>query len=105
MAGSPLLKKHCARCACDVAVEYQNSAAARRWWRLYFLIPIFLLPASPFLASDYVICLPLMMSYMVGMGPVLAIVREVPACAECGALILPEEQGGPAARTRAPCVP
>ncbi|MCY1004240.1 hypothetical protein OV079_01375 [Nannocystis pusilla] len=64
-----------------------------------------MLPASPFLASDYVICLPLMMSYMVGMGPVLSIVREVPACAECGALILAEEQGPAAARTRAPCVP
>ncbi|MDC0723693.1 hypothetical protein [Nannocystis bainbridge] len=103
MAAPPCM--HCTRCERDVAVEYQNSATARRWWRLYFLIPIFLLPASPMLASDFVVCLPLMMSYMVGMGPVLAIVREVPTCAECGALILAAEQSHTAARTRAPCVP
>ncbi|HEY8375103.1 MAG TPA: hypothetical protein VIK91_01385 [Nannocystis sp.] len=89
MADAPCM--YCLRCARDVAVEYQNSAARRRWWRAYFLIPLFLLPASPFLAADYVVCLPLMMAYMLGMGPVLAIVRERPTCAECGALILPPE--------------
>lgn len=84
-------RKHCTRCAREVAVEYENSASMRRWWRLYFLIPLFLVPASPFLAGDFAISLPLMMAYMVGMGPVLAIVREQPTCAECGALILPPE--------------
>lgn len=88
---------HCLRCAREVAVEYQNSPAKRRWWRLYFLVPIFLLPASPFLAADYVICLPLMMAYMVGFGPVLAIVREQPTCADCGALIFPREEATPTA--------
>lgn len=82
-------RMHCTRCACDVAVEYQYSATARRWWRLFFLIPVFLLPASPFLAADYVVSLPLIMAYMLGFGPVLAIVRETPTCADCGALILP----------------
>ena len=94
-------RKHCARCLHDVELEYEHSAAKRRWWRLYFLIPLFLLPASPFLAGDFAVSLPLMMAYMVGMGPVLAIVRETPTCAECGALILPPEHASTAARSRA----
>lgn len=93
--------KHCTRCRREVAVEYENSPAMRRWWKLYFLIPLFLLPASPFLAGDFAISLPLMMAYMIGMGPVLAIVREVPTCVECGALILPPEHESTAARSRA----
>jgi hypothetical protein len=96
---------HCTRCQRDVAVEYQNSAAMRRWWKLYFTVPVFLLPASPFLAADFAVCLPLMMAYMVGMGPVLAIVREQPTCVECGALIFKAEQTDAAARSRAACVP
>ena len=96
---------HCTRCARDVVVEYQHSEAARRWWRLFFLVPVVLLPASPILASDFVVCLPLMMAYMLGFGPVLAIVRERPTCSECGALILPPEREGPPARSRAPSVP
>lgn len=102
MAGTP--RMHCTRCAHEVAVEYQHSAATRRWWRLYFLIPIFLLPASPILASDFFVCIPLMMAYMVGFGRVLSIVRETPTCADCGALILPLEQGDAAGRSRAACV-
>jgi hypothetical protein len=93
--------EHCARCLRDVQVEYENSAAMRRWWRLYFLIPLFLLPASPFLAGDFAISLPLMMAYMLGMGPVLAIVRERPTCAECGALILAPEHASTPGRSRA----
>lgn len=89
--GSP--REHCLRCAREVEVEYQNSPAMRRWWRLYFVVPpLFLLPAAPFLAGDFMISLPLMMAYLVGAGPVLAIVRETPTCADCGAMILPREQ-------------
>lgn len=79
---------HCSRCVREVEVAYQHSATTRRWWRLFFLVPLMLLPAAPFLAGDFFISLPLMMAYMVGFGPVLAIVRERPACADCGALIL-----------------
>lgn len=77
---------------------YENSAAKRRWWRLYFLVPVALLPASPILASDFVVCLPLVMAYLIGLGQVLAIVREVPCCADCGAVILPAEGSPPARR-------
>lgn len=82
---------HCLRCAREVAVQYQHSAAKRRWWRLFFLVPIFLLPASPFLAGDFAVSLPLIMAYLLGFGPVLAIVRERPTCVDCGALILPPD--------------
>lgn len=90
MAGSS--RKHCARCEREVDIAYEHSAAQRRWWKLYFLVPVFLLPASPMLASDFAVCLPLIMAYMVGLGQVLAIVREVPSCADCGALILPPDE-------------
>lgn len=89
---------HCLRCAREVAVEYENSATKRRWWKAYFLVPVALLPASPMLASDFAVCLPLIMAYMVGLGPVLAIVREIPTCVDCGALILPPEPAGSQAR-------
>ncbi|MBZ5710117.1 hypothetical protein [Nannocystis pusilla] len=103
MVDTPCMQ--CTRCQRAVAVEYENSPAARRWWKLYFTVPLFLLPASPFLAADFAVCLPLMMAYMVGVGPVLAIVREQPTCGECGALILQAEQAGRPARSRAECVP
>ncbi|MCY1059747.1 hypothetical protein [Nannocystis sp. SCPEA4] len=54
MADTPCM--HCTRCQRAVAVEYQNSPAARRWWKLYFTVPLFLLPASPFLAADFAVC-------------------------------------------------
>ncbi len=91
-------RKHCLRCAREVEVTYENSAAKRRWWRLYFMVPVFLLPVSPMLASDFAVCLPLVMAYLVGLGQVLAIVREVPTCSECGALILPPEPARAPAR-------
>ena len=77
----------CARCERVVEVRYQHSLAARRWLRVYLCVPLVLLPMFPFLAGDYMFSLPLMMAYMFGIGPALAVVREPPACAECDALI------------------
>lgn len=88
MAGT---QKHCLRCEREVAVQYEHSESARRWWKLYFLVPIALTPAMPILASDFAVCLPLVMAYMVGFGRVLSIVRETPTCVDCGALILPPD--------------
>ncbi len=85
MAGSK--QRRCVRCQCDVEVVYEHSAAARRWWRAYFIVPILILPALPMLASDYAVSLPLIMAYMIGYGQVLSIVRDPPLCATCGALI------------------
>lgn len=79
---------HCARCDRGVAVEYKYSLNMRRWWKAYFIVPpLFLVPAAPFLAGDYVVTIPLMMVYMLGFGPALSIVRDPPLCGECGAFI------------------
>jgi Sec-independent protein secretion pathway component TatC len=53
----------------------------------YFFIPIALVPAYPVLASDYVLMIPMMMLYMLGMGPAAMIMKDPPLCSECGALI------------------
>jgi hypothetical protein len=87
---------HCVRCDRDVKVEYEHSPAMRRWWKAYFAIPFLMLPAVPFLAGDYVVSLPLMMAYMLGIGPVLAVIRDPPTCARCGALIPATTRAAPA---------
>ncbi len=51
------------------------------------LIPIPIIPILPMMASDYVVSLPLLMLYMLGIGPVLAIIRDPPTCWECGAIV------------------
>ena len=80
-------RNHCVRCECDVEVEYQHSPRLRKWLKAYFIIPMMLLPMLPFLAGDFAVSLPLMMAYMLGIGPALSIVREPPTCKTCGALI------------------
>jgi len=80
-------RKHCLRCEREVEVAYHHSPAVRRWWKIYFYVPILLLPALPFLAGDFAVSLPLMMAYMLGFGPALDIIRDPPLCATCGALI------------------
>ena len=80
-------RRRCVRCERDVDVEYEHSARLRRWLKAYFIIPMMLLPMLPFLAGDFAVSLPLMMAYMLGVGPALSIVRDPPLCADCGALI------------------
>lgn len=76
----------CERCGRDVEVEHRYSRRVRRALRGYFFLPLALLPAFPVLASDYVVALPMCMLYMLGIGPALVIVRDPPACVNCGAL-------------------
>lgn len=80
----------CARCDRHVEVERKHSHATRRRVRLYLFMPIILVPMFPFIAWDYVIALPIFMLYMLGIGPVLLIVREPGVCCECGALVAKE---------------
>lgn len=68
-------------------MKYEHSARLRKWLKAYFIIPMMLLPMLPFLAGDFAVSLPLMMAYMLGVGPALSIVRDPPLCATCGALI------------------
>jgi len=90
LASPPMARpshKHCVRCERDVEVEYEHSPAMRRWWKAYFIVPILLTPAVPFLAGDFAVSLPLIMAYMLGIGPVLSVIRDPATCGECGALI------------------
>lgn len=80
----------CSRCDEQVEVERRHSPKTRRWVRAYLYMPIILVPAFPFLAWDYVIALPILMLYMLGIGPVLLIVREPGVCCQCGALVANE---------------
>ena len=76
------------RCEREVEVEYQYSLNMRRWLKAYLYLPaVVLLPLLPFLAGDFVVSLPLMMLYMLGVGPALTIIRDPPTCVDCGALI------------------
>ncbi len=78
----------CLRCEREVAVEYQYSSTMRRWLKAYLYVPaILLLPMLPFLAGDFAVSLPLMMLYMLGIGPALTIIRDPATCVECGALV------------------
>jgi hypothetical protein len=52
-------------------------------------MPIILVPLFPFAASDYVVALPTLMLYMLGLGPVFAIIKDPPACSICDAIVAP----------------
>ena len=78
---------YCLRCAREVAIEYKHSARLRRWMKVYMLIPIAILPVYPIAAADFAVSIPLMMVYMLGIGPALGIIRDPPTCVDCGALI------------------
>lgn len=78
---------YCARCECDVEVERHHPLSLRRKLKLYLYAPVILVPVFPFIAFDYVFALPIFMLYMLGIGPVLVIVREPAVCCACGALV------------------
>jgi hypothetical protein len=82
----------CTRCDREVEVEHRHPLALRRKVKLYLYMPIILVPAFPFIAWDYVIALPIFMLYMMGIGPVLMIVRDPGVCCECGALVANEHR-------------
>ena len=76
------------RCEREVEVAYQYSPTLRRWLKAYLYVPaVLLLPMLPFVAGDFAVSLPLMMVYMLGIGPALTIVKDPPTCVDCGALI------------------
>lgn len=80
------MEGYCERCNATVETEYERPSQ-RRWAHGYLLIIIPLIPLFPFIASDYVVCIPLTMIYMMGLGPVLGIIKQRPTCCECGAYI------------------
>ena len=80
-------RAYCLRCGHDVDTEHRYPRTLRRLLKAYFLMPLALVPAYPILASDYVVAIPMMMLYMLGIGPALVITKDPALCAECGALI------------------
>jgi hypothetical protein len=79
---------HCARCHHEVEAVYRRPRL-RKAVRAYLLMPFVLVPLFPFAASDYVVALPTLMIYMLGLGPVFAIIKEPAVCSICGAIVDP----------------
>ena len=79
-------RSRCARCDREVEAEYRYPRM-RHVAKVYMTFPLFMLPAFPFLAGDYVVSLPTMMVWALGTGPVLAIIKDPPTCRECGAFV------------------
>jgi hypothetical protein len=82
----------CLRCEREVEVQYRYSPRMRRLMKGYMFIPLAILPVYPIAAADYVVSIPLMMLYMLGIGPALSIIRDPATCCECGAFI-PKKKG------------
>lgn len=80
------MRAHCERCSTEVDASYRRPRA-RRLARGYPLLIVPFLPFVPIIASDYVVMIPMLMVYMLGLGPVLAILRDPPQCDDCGAIV------------------
>ncbi|MCA9706950.1 MAG: hypothetical protein KDK70_13940 [Myxococcales bacterium] len=78
------MRGQCARCDAEVEAVFQHPRL-RRVLRGYLLLPLPFVPVLPIIASDYVVMIPMLMVYMLGLGPVFAIIQEAPTCAGCGA--------------------
>lgn len=80
-------RAYCLRCGHDVDTEHRYPRQLRKYLKAYFLMPLLLVPFYPMLASDYVLAIPMMMLYMLGIGPALVITKDPALCSECGALV------------------
>lgn len=79
------MRAHCERCEADVEATHRNPKG-RKLARLYPLLIVPFIPVLPIIAADFVVMIPMLMIYMLGAGPVIAILREPPLCNECGAM-------------------
>lgn len=86
------MRRHCERCEVEVDAAY-DEPQLRRWVKGYFFLGVPFIPALPIIGSDYVVMLPLLMFYVIGVGPALAILREPPKCKTCGAAVAPQGAG------------
>ncbi|MBX7083895.1 MAG: hypothetical protein K1X88_32090 [Nannocystaceae bacterium] len=75
---------HCERCSRETVGVYEHPRA-RRLARGYLLLPLPFLPFLPIIGADYAVMLPLLMAYMLGIGPVLALIQQPASCEHCGA--------------------
>lgn len=79
------MRAHCERCVAEVDASYRRPKA-RRLAKGYPLLIVPFLPVIPIIAADFAVMLPMLMIYMLGAGPVLAILRDPPHCDDCGAI-------------------
>ena len=70
----------------DVVGVYRQPRL-RRWVRWYFVLPLPFVPVFPIIASDFAVMLPLLMVYLLGIGPVLGVLKDPACCEECGAVV------------------
>lgn len=87
------MRRHCERCEVEVDATY-DEPQLRRWVKGYFFLGVPFIPALPIIGSDYVVMLPLLMFYVIGVGPALQVLREPPKCNTCGAAVA-HRQGRP----------
>jgi hypothetical protein len=80
------MRAHCHRCEHEVEGVYAHPRLRKLAYG-YLLLIVPFIPVLPIIAADYVVMIPTLMFYMLGLGPVFAIIREPPTCAECGALL------------------
>lgn len=77
---------HCGRCKRDV-----RTVRPWRHWRkvryLYFAILGVALFGAPVLLCDGFVLIPLLMLFIVAIGPLNTLARAQPTCAECGAVV------------------
>jgi hypothetical protein len=55
------------------------------WGYVLLIVPF--IPLLPIIAADYVVMIPTLMIYLLGLGPVFGIIQEQPTCADCGAFM------------------
>ena len=80
------MKAHCERCNETVEGSFRHPRM-RLVARGYLLFAIPIIPILPIIGSEFTVSLPLLMFYMLGMGPVLAIIREPATFEQCGAFL------------------
>lgn len=82
---------YCRRCKAEAEAAYRHPGL-RRVARIYTLVWVPFLPLFPIIAADYFVMLPMTMVYLLGFGPVYAILSERPTCGVCGAYVEPQKR-------------
>jgi hypothetical protein len=80
------MRAHCHRCEHEVEGAFAHPRL-RKVAFVYLLLIVPFIPLLPIIAADYVVMIPSLMLYMLGLGPVFAVIRDPPTCNECGALL------------------
>jgi hypothetical protein len=80
------MRAHCQRCDHEVEGVYTHPRLRKVGYG-YLLLIVPFIPLLPIIGADQVVMIPTLMLYMLGLGPVFAVIRDPPLCTECGALL------------------